>query len=208
MDSLTLELAELCGRLEGMSPSLDPSFGAGASAVYVDARHDSLIFRGTVDVAGWLHDFDVTNDTVYGLGAVHRGFYNALAALMPRIQSLGAASEPSIVCGHSLGAAMAVLFAGVLAVRGVKTSVYAFEPPRPVASDVLVDAFRRAGTMWLATRNGNDIVTQLPPWLTLPGPLTEIGHPAHPWDNFTDHHIWNVIAALKQADVRPSRVEG
>lgn len=196
MDNAALYFAKLCGSLEGMAPELAPSLGSGASAVYVDDTSRALVFRGTVDVVGWLHDFDVADDVVYGLGPVHRGFYDALASLMPKIPTLLGGADPAIVSGHSLGAAMAILYAGVLAARGVATTVYAFEPPRVAASDKLAELLAHAGVKWLATRNGNDVVTQVPSWLVTPGPLATIGRAAYPLDNFTDHHIKNVVASI------------
>lgn len=191
-----LSLARICGRLEGYGPALAPTYGAGASAAYVDPESGTVVFRGTVDLTGWLYDFSAINDTVYGLGAVEAGFYAALTGVLPELLSL---EPPKVVAGHSLGAAMAVLYAGVLAVRGLACDCYAFEPPRPAASPTLGGVLRKARTRWLATRNGHDLVPYVPPWFELPGPLTPIGTASHPYPNFDDHHIWNVIKALEAA---------
>lgn len=151
-------------------------------------------FRGSDDIDAWLHDFDVTTVYVPGLGNVHRGFYNAVGAILPACLEL---PRPTAITGHSLGAAMAVLYAGVLAMLGTVVPLYAFEPPRMCADDVLEGLLNRSGVPWYATRNGNDIVTDLPHLMTLPGPLTHIGKPSEPIDNMQDHNIAAVIAALE-----------
>jgi len=54
---------------------------------------------------------------------------------------------------------------------------------------------------WFATRNGNDLVTQIPFDMTLPGELTQIGTPCLPFDNVQDHDIGRVIEALAESAV-------
>lgn len=66
-------------------------------------------FRGTTDLVGWLHDFDIATVQVQPLGAVAVGFWRVLSSILPVCVAQG---RPTAICGHSLGAAEAILYAG------------------------------------------------------------------------------------------------
>lgn len=170
-----------------------PTIGAVDSASRMHIYGGVHVYRGTDDIMSALTDIDITcADTPYG--RIHAGFWHAWLAI--RIPCL-ARPTPEAIVGHSLGGALAILEAAERAAVGQIVPVYAFEPPRMCADDRLTRLFADLRVPWLATRNGNDIVTQIPPELSLPGPLTSIGRPVLPFDNAIDHRIAHVIAALQ-----------
>lgn len=170
-----------------------PTVGRADSASRMHVYGDVHVFRGSDDLASFIADADCDTIPVEGLGKLHKGFYGALAAILPQCLAL---PRPSAVTGHSLGAAMAIIYAAVLAQLGHVVPVYAFEPPRLCGDAALQDLLAATKVPWFATRNGLDVVTQVPPGLTLPGALTRIGRPSFSLDNLTDHGIGRVIEAL------------
>jgi triacylglycerol lipase len=170
-----------------------PTIGEANSASRMHVYGDVHVFRGTDDFMAAIADAQCATTRVWGLGEIHAGFYAALAAILPACLSL---PRPVAITGHSLGAAMAIIYAAVLAQMGCVVPVYAFEPPRLCFGIAMSALFKNFQVPFYATRNGLDLVTQIPSGLTLPGTLTLIGRPAMPLDNFTDHSIDRVIAAL------------
>lgn len=178
-----------------------PTVGDAASASRMRVYGNVHAFRGTDDVHALLADIDFGTTMVWGLGRIYDGFYGALAAILPACLAL---PRPSVVVGHSLGAAMAIIYAAILAELGTIVSVYAFEPPRLCADDTMLRLLQAKGVGWFATRNGNDVVTQIPAGLSLPGSLQHIGHPLAAVPNTFDHGIDRVIEALQlSAPVAP-----
>lgn len=171
-----------------------PTIGDPASASRMHVYGDVHVFRGTDDFSAMLADAQCEPVNVAGLGKVHRGFYIALASILPACLAL---PRPSAVTGHSLGASMAILYAAVLAQLGCVVPVYAFEPPRLCADGGLTTFLFNHNVPFYATRNGKDLVTQIPLGMTLPGLLTLIGTASVPIDNIADHSIDRVIAALE-----------
>lgn len=170
-----------------------PTIGNADSASRMHVYGDVHCFRGTDDLQSALADANCNPVNVVGLGKVHGGFYGALAAILPACLAL---PRPAAVTGHSLGAAMAILYAAVLAHLGHIVPVYAFEPPRLSADGDLASLLLTKRVPFYSTRNGNDLVTQVPPNMMLPGLLTRVGHPSAPFDNIADHSIDRVIEAL------------
>ncbi|MGC1550830.1 MAG: hypothetical protein WA777_20095 [Rhodanobacter sp.] len=170
-----------------------PTIGDPASASRMHVYGDVHVFRGTDDFMSAFSDANCTIVNVWGLGHIHAGFYAALAAILPACLAL---PRPVAVAGHSLGAALAIIYAAVLAQLGVVVPVYAFEPPRLCSDGIMAELLSTKQVPFYATRNGRDLVTQVPPMLTLPGELTLIGTPSLPIDNIADHNINRVIAAL------------
>lgn len=170
-----------------------PTIGEASGASRMHAYGDVHAFRGTDDLTSMLADANFCTVNVWGLGDLHQGFYAALAVILPACLAL---PRPTAVTGHSLGAALAIIYAAVLAQIGTIVPVYAFEPPRLCNDGIMAALFSAKGVPFFATRNGRDLVTKLPPGLTLPGPLTAIGKPSALIDNIVDHSIDRVIAAL------------
>lgn len=176
-----------------------PTIGHPDSASVMHVYGSAHVFRGTTDLDGWIHDADIATSAVWKLGTVESGFWEALADILPACLAL---PRPQVVIGHSLGAAMAILYSGVLEMLGCVVPLFAFEPPRVCGDDTLLKLNHACKLPWYATRNGNDVIPDVPPELSIPGPLTAIGTPAYPFPNMTDHHIDNVIRALRAT--RPS----
>lgn len=185
----TVDFAILAKRSYTDAPTVGKAGSASRMHVY-DGVH---VFRGSDDLESWMADFDIATIHVEGLGKLHCGFWHAMAAILPACMSI---QRPTAIAGHSLGAAMAIAYAGVWALRGIAIPVYAFEPPRMCGDDTLAELLKAKRVPWFACRNGHDIVTEIPMGLTLPGPLTQIGHASEPFDNPADHDIDRVIQAL------------
>jgi hypothetical protein len=159
-----------------------------------------LCYRGTelANVANWLGNADVGSHTVNVGGAplcVHAGFHrNMRATRWPVVECLRAAmrgesiASPGIsmshplealyVTGHSLGGAMAVLFAlslaGEEALLGEKLrAVYTFGQPLTV-SGPLPEGASALGRKVFRHVYARDIIPSLPP--TVWGPLQHFGH--------------------------------
>lgn len=170
-----------------------PTVGKADSASRMHVYGDVHCFEGTNNIESLLADVDCDLIAVEGVGRIHKGFYGAIAAILLQCLAL---PRPSAVTGHSLGAAMAIIYGAVLAQLGHVVPIYAFEPPRLCGDAAMQDLLAVTKVPWFATRNGNDIVTQVPLDLSLPGPLTKIGTPSFSLDNVTDHSIGRVIEAL------------
>jgi triacylglycerol lipase len=180
-------------RLAARSYSDEPTVGQADSASRMHVYGDVHVFRGSDDLASWVHDFDVALVDVPGLGKLHAGFWAAWQAIRSECLALPA---PSAIAGHSLGGALAII-AAEWALLGHVVPVYAFEPPRVAGDDTLTHVYRDFAIPFYGTRNGNDLVTQVPPELSCPRVLTCIGKPSMPFDNLSDHSIERVIEALK-----------
>ena len=157
--------------------------------------------EGTYDPAGWLGDFlaldvqDQETENHPTLGFVHADFYRAALRLLAPIEQ-AARSGPVAVCGHSRGAALAAMLAGLMIDDGlapVKVSLFA--PPR-VGNALFVKVLTSIN--YSAFRYGNDPVTEVP--LTLADfpyaqvPLTIIGAPLP--DPIKCHAIANYVTAV------------
>lgn len=175
-----------------------PTIGDPDSASRMHVYGDVHCFRGSDDVLAFLHDADCRPLNVAGFGKVHCGFWHALSAILPACLAL---PRPTAVTGHSLGAAMAILYAAVLARLNCIVPVYAFEPPRMCLDATLGLFLAHTKVPVYATRNGNDVVPRIPLGMSLPVTLRRIGEPALPFDNVQDHDIGRVIDALYDLDV-------
>ena len=189
IDPAAQQMAALCARAY-VDP---PTYGAADSAGRAHLYGDDVVFRGTDDPAAVLADGNIlTADTP--LGKLHAGFWGAWLPL--EAQLLGLA--PQRIAGHSEGAALAVIYAGMLCHIGKPPSiVYCFEPPRLCMDDTLRQVLEKAGVTVWATCNVIDPVPWVPPLMRFPGELAHIGKfdPAH-LDPVWYHLIANVEAAL------------
>ena len=115
-------------------------------------------FRGSITPLDWLHDLEAVPFSTLDIGMVHSGFYrgipDAISAIMPNLKF------PLIVTGHSLGAAHAALFGGVLTARGVPVCrIVLCGCPRPGFAAL---ASILSGTPKASYKNRFDPVTDVP----------------------------------------------
>ena len=159
-----------------------------------------IAIEGTHNPIGWALDFCALKATDHeasdhpSLGFLHAGFYAASLLAMPTIkQAIG--SDPFAICGHSLGAAQALLIGGLLIDDGkLPVSIGAFAPPR-VGGDQFVNIVKPFSK---AYRYGDDPVPLVPVWTKqypyLQVPLIEIGE--FRFDVFSSHHIDNYVNSV------------
>jgi predicted lipase len=174
--------------------------------VFLTTRADGLniiSIEGTATTGGWLIDFLAIKATDHegvnhpSLGFIHAGFYLAAQAVIDRIVE-AASKGPYALAGHSLGAAMALLFGGLLIDRGMPPiKIGAFAPPR-VGEGQFV---KIVGTVPVSAYIfGNDIVPDVP-FTILPAfpyeqvELIQVGQPRA--DRLSCHAISNYVTAVK-----------
>ncbi len=173
-----------------------PQFGAANGPARARLYGNVLAFRGTDDFASIIADANIDTTPVWGLGRLHKGFWEALAGILPGLLTIQI--QPAVIVGHSEGAALASLYAGVLCMMGWHSvSVYGFEPPRMCADNTLLQLFVTHSVFRFYSSNGSDPVTEVPPELSLPGELTHIGSPRGIIPDIEDHYIDNVIRSLE-----------
>lgn len=153
-----------------------------------------IAFRGSDNRACWEADFDAFPMDVDGIGKLHRGIWQAWEAMSDAVLA-AIDGKPVTLVGHSLGGSLALMCAIEMTVSGnAPAAVWGFEPPRispglefgPLLAHVPITLYR----------NGNDVVTEVPPDWYHPVPLTPIGTPELPFDNAFDHKMERVLAAL------------
>lgn len=195
-----------CVELAAKVYSMDPMIGVeskSAKAVYLPADIDGLVFAfpGTENLAGWLADITVDPIVVPGFGKVHEGFWIAYSSIRNELLTVALTSnKPVTVVGHSLGAALAILFAADLALLGhVPKAVFAFAPPRVSACNTIAELFGRTRMPVSLYRKGEDIVPLVPRVLhnwQHPAQLIQIGSPLWDVPNVEDHFVRGYVTAL------------
>jgi hypothetical protein len=122
----------------------------------------TLLTRVEASVRDVLTDLDALPEDWPGGGKVHRGFAAALRCVWGDIApALNGVSVPVLYTGHSLGAALATLAAGLRPTQ----AVYAFGSPRVGDADFVG---KLANTAIQRYVNCCDIVCRLPPGLYQP----------------------------------------
>lgn len=185
--------------------------GAADDGVYWGLVHmDDLlivVFRGSVTMG----DFERDAETMYWndreLGSVHMGFLQGIKDVW---SELNARLRPGkwMVCGHSLGAARALLFGALGCVRGSQpVGIVTFGSPRPgftrlksILAPVRIRSYRNRDD------KGHDLITDVPAYLPPvfpyehPRPLIDVSaSPSDPTDDgpFRYHHIQLYVKALE-----------
>lgn len=217
VDPVALPDTTMLGLFSGVREPVTKRMVNMAWVLRPDSQKDQLwlSFRGTQTKAEWEIDWDMElvpwSDQLPHVH-VHRGFYFAALELLPPIlQLLRSAATPQtqiFICGHSLGASLALLTTMVLAQQGFSNlHTYVFAPPR-VGNSAFVAALlatRGASVAALhAIANVADIIPQLPlsvqPNLSLPSsPLLYAQLPLlmfqDNWGSWVHNHIMPVYIA-------------
>lgn len=147
---------------------------AGVVAGIQRSDGDTIVaFRGSSSQEDWLRDLDeLPVDTK--LGHVHRGFIEGMDTFMDTVFPL--LRGRVFLTGHSLGAAHAAIFAGMLTQRwAIPKRLVLFGCPRP-GFQKLSEIVSGAGIDVASYRNRNDPVTEVPYLLGL---YKHIVEPAH-----------------------------
>lgn len=190
-----LQYARLAAQCYSDPPTFGKPDGAGRAHIYGDVA----ALLGTNDLAALIADIDAVTENVPGLGSIHAGFWSAFCEISGDLMRL----TPQVIVGHSLGGALALIYAGMLCRAGrPPAAVYCFEPPR-LCADVTLNALLDShGVMRWACRNGLDPITELPSWMTLPAPLSPIGQKAL-IPNLLDYHMMADVMTSLQASPAP-----
>lgn len=178
--------------------SATPDIGNADSASRAIVRHTDVglcvAFPGTDNLVCWLADLNALPTSVAGVGDVHRGFWQAWLTISASVVA-AIDGNPVTLVGHSLGAAIALLAAAQMTINGnPPVAVYAFEPPR--VSPGMAARTLLANVPLHLYRNGLDLVPDVPLGWQHAALLTQIGKPALPIPNISDHSMERVIAAL------------
>ena len=135
-------------------------------------HHDEIIIisvRGTLEGADFLRDTDAEQVPFEeGVGKAHKGFYEAYKAMSEFVQvylQQFHTNQKVIICGHSLGGAIATLLAEALR-RGTKkydVLLYTYGSPRAGDADFINGAAELAHHRMV---NNNDPIPSVPaPWM-------------------------------------------
>jgi hypothetical protein len=172
---------------------------SGDDVWYRLEEHDDgllLLFPGTPDEHGWLHDFDVAIDMYKGMGTpfrVHRGFARLWQSVHREVIARIIASGPAeglTIAGYSQGAALATLAHEDIGYNlpHLPVATHAFASPRLLWMPA--KAIRKrfmALTRWSVR---GDLVTLVPPawagYRHVGGEDNKLGPFALPW---WTHHL-------------------
>jgi hypothetical protein len=75
---------------------------------------DLFCFEGSHNIPDWLRDFQGAMVYIDGVGGIHLGGYTPLPAVLEIAKTLLKPEKPKKICGHSLGAGEAEIFAVML----------------------------------------------------------------------------------------------
>lgn len=170
--------------------------------VYVGLRHlasgaDVFAFRGSVSEEDWIRDFEGWPRRHPLLGYCHNGFLENMDDLYDKLLLAVDPARPFAIAGHSLGAARALIMAGIFTARGRPPAlVVTFGTPRP-GFQQLSGILNSGGFPIRCYRNGPDPVAEVPlkvpPLLLYQKPQADIllgsAPEFHPEDPFRWHSM-------------------
>ncbi|MDC7816773.1 MULTISPECIES: lipase family protein [Pseudomonas] len=147
-------------------------FSGKSTQAYI-THHDAVVLigiRGTLEMSDWWRDVDAAQVPFEeGEGKVHHGFYDAYQALKEFIQSYldqFYSGQKVIICGHSLGGAIALLLAEALrrdSDNDYDVLLYTYGAPRAGDADFVAAASALPHHRMV---NNNDVVPSVPaPWM-------------------------------------------
>jgi hypothetical protein len=172
-----------------------------------------VVFRGSVTAEDFARDAAAPYWIDRDLGPVHLGFLQGMKDVWEELQPILAL--PWIAAGHSLGAARALILAGLASrVEMAPASVVVFGEPRPgfqrladILKAVPIRSYRNMDA------DGHDLVTDVPYHLppvwpyVHPRALIDVSeHPSDPSDHgpFRYHHMGLYLAAVSKFAVMPA----
>lgn len=172
---------------------------------------DMVVFRGSATVEDWARDFFAVPHEFAAhpqIGDVHAGFMLGMDETFAKLTPL--LRESVHVTGHSLGAARASLFCGLLCATGKPPAArVVFGEPRPGCGALasILGAVRESRSYRNAGGGRHDLVTDVPtdPPFCHPTPPIDIFAPppvGDPWGIFGYHHIQLYEAALARQAVK------
>lgn len=138
--------------------------------VHVGLRHagdfDLISFRGSIDEEDWLRDFQGWPKKHPILGYCHSGFLAGMDTVASELVMAISPERPYALTGHSLGAARALIVAGLLMwAKKPPALVVTFGTPRPGMAK-LSSLLNGGGYPIRHYKNGPDPVADVP--LTVP----------------------------------------
>jgi pimeloyl-ACP methyl ester carboxylesterase len=196
-----LEAAQLCAAVyDGNSPAWDHWIEQDGivAGIKKDANSTTVIFRGSANAEDWHRDLDEFPHEHPLLGYVHGGFLEGMEKFHQTLVPL--LSGEVNIGGHSLGAAHACIFAGLI--DGPVKKLALFGCPRP--------GFNRLRTLvsykcqYISSfRNRDDPVTEVPFLMGLFQHVIEPTHvqsKTHPDIFAEDHRIRYYVEAMTPVD--------
>ena len=166
------EIAKICCRLYADDSEKDKFWdriwttdGSYAAVKFIEGK-PVLVFRGSSTAYDWYLNFKADPERDGSVGWVPRGFGLGFWPIQDEVMAFLRGSTP-IVTGHSRGAAIACVAAGIMKCHGITPSkLVIMGCPRPgedtlrsILSNVPVSNYK----------NGSDPVTDVPFYIDLPG---------------------------------------
>jgi hypothetical protein len=141
----------------------------GASFGYVASNDRTIVvaFRGTNELIDWTTNLDL-KPTQVPHGSVHHGFYTAVSSLSEEVfiaaDRQGVSSKKLWITGHSLGGAMALLFANACVNRGIEPAgLVTFGQPMLCDGKIARHLNSRLDGKYVRFVHGGDAVTRMVP---------------------------------------------
>lgn len=140
----------------------------GSQAIIVEhQKFNAVCFRGTDEGGDWIKNLSLISTSLSGY-SVHSGFKAALdnvySTIRNRLHSVQ--EKPMYITGHSLGGAMAVIFALRLVLACSKfEALYTFGQPRVFKRGSAQKFWSRVKGKYFRYENNNGIVAHVPPFL-------------------------------------------
>lgn len=169
-----------------------------------------VVFRGSITLEDWYDDIARAlpmDDAL--LGPVHSGFWQPVSVLALTLDQLLLGVSEVVICGHSLGAARALLYAASRKAQDLPVArVVTFGTPRP--------GFQRVASLLKETsvtayKNRSDPVTDVPftlPELPYVSAVTQTPLDIAPplWDEIellADHHFSLYLCGVQKLAASP-----
>lgn len=161
--------------LHQSSNILRGTLGETQAFITHDDRMVLIVARGTQEFADWVRDVNATQvPNEAGEGQAHHGFHEAFKAVknfvVPYLRDFRRSNQKIVVCGHSLGGAIALLMAEWLR-NNLSEDVLLYTYGSPRAGD---EGFVKGASALTHHRivNHNDLIPTVPaPWMDTKGAL-------------------------------------